>query len=274
MECLEVELDSWGDIRKYDRRKWIYRGQSDARLPLSTALERCCVARSIDPKDRHAFEDRLFREFRRGYHQYASRVPTKDRQLEWFSIMQHHGSPTRLLDFTYSIYVAAYFALERSADGPASVWALNSVWAHRASLRQLGRHGKDIGDLPNLFTESEEPRVSSLIFERPQVAMAWPINPFYLTERLRLQKGVFLASGDISQSMMDNLAALADAGQTSEVFLKIVIPQSLRMEALRELFHMNISQTTLFPGLDGYAKSLGVYHPTVDEPVDWGQLDG
>jgi sugar phosphate isomerase/epimerase len=46
------------------------------------------------------------------------------------------------------------------------------------------------------------------------------------------------------------------------------------VKLLCDLFHMNISQTTLFPGLDGYAKSLGVYHPTVDEPVDWNRLDG
>jgi hypothetical protein len=50
--------------------------------------------------------------------------------------MQHHGAPTRLLDFTYSIYVAAYFALE-SADADAAVWAVNAPWALRTSVAVL-----------------------------------------------------------------------------------------------------------------------------------------
>ena len=45
--------------------------------------------------------------------------------------MQHHGAPTRLIDFTWSPYVAAFFALER-ATGDAAVWAVNPG-AHRSS---------------------------------------------------------------------------------------------------------------------------------------------
>jgi len=42
--------------------------------------------------------------------------------------MQHHGAPTRLLDFSYSIYVAAYSAME-SADGDSALWAVDGLWA-------------------------------------------------------------------------------------------------------------------------------------------------
>jgi hypothetical protein len=50
--------------------------------------------------------------------------------------------------------------------------------------------------------------------------------------------------------------------------LQIVIPVSMRREALQQLHNMNISRTSLFPGLDGYARSLGVYHPAFD-PKQW-----
>ena len=57
-----------------------------------------------------------------------------------------------------------------------------------------------------------------------------------------------------------------------EHLLKIIIPIGLRRHALEKLFYMNISRTSLFPGLDGYAQSLGVYHPSMN-PVNWGPLN-
>ena len=48
----------------------------------------------------------------------------REDDFEWMALMQHHGAPTRLIDFTWSPYVAAFFALERTlADGV--VWAVN-----------------------------------------------------------------------------------------------------------------------------------------------------
>jgi hypothetical protein len=61
---------------------------------------------------RRTIEARIIREFRRAYHQFSARVPDRESTVEWLSLMQHHGAPTRLLDFTYSVYVAAYFAVE------------------------------------------------------------------------------------------------------------------------------------------------------------------
>jgi hypothetical protein len=238
---------------------------------LKTALERCCDERGLPPQDRYGFEDRVFREFRRCYHQFASRMPPVQWRTEWFAIMQHYGAPTRLLDFTYSIYVAAYFALERVSESDAAVWALDSQWAYRASLARLQSHdanrAKEISQT-DLWTESEEAAVSSVIFAQPQIANLWPVNPFYLNERLRLQKGVCLVPGDISKSLMENLAALSESDNEQHV-VKLRIQPSERLKGLRQLFHMNISRTTLFPGLDGFAQSLGVYHPTVEEPLKW-----
>jgi hypothetical protein len=50
--------------------------------------------------------------------------PEPDDDFQWLALMQHHGAPTRLIDFTWSPYVAAFFALERTlTDGV--VWAMN-----------------------------------------------------------------------------------------------------------------------------------------------------
>lgn len=50
--------------------------------------------------------------------------------------------------------------------------------------------------------------------------------------------------------------------------LKIVLPASVRREGISRLNAMNITRTSLFPGLDGLARSLGVYHISFN-PVKW-----
>lgn len=271
MPIRELTLDRWKDLGSLDQPARIYRGQSDADWPLASSLERC-IQRNAVPLDKiRGFEDLMFREFRRGYHQYAAVTPDIDWRMEWTSIMQHHGAPTRLLDFTYSIYVAAYFAFEASS-GDAAIWAIDAQWAVRASLGALSRAGRDaeVKALPERGSEAEESAISELVFGEP-VRMAWPLTPFRLNERLRTQRGIFLAPGDTGAPFMEKLKALAGHGDDDHV-LKINLPAAMRSEALRELFHMNITRTSLFPGLDGYAASLGVYHPTVFNPIPWRAL--
>jgi hypothetical protein len=101
--------------------------------------------------------------------------------------------------------------------------------------------------------------VRGLFFEEPYVHAAWPINAFRLSERLRIQRGAFLIPGDVSTSFMANLRGLPGYESPRHV-VKIVIPYELRLRALDRLFTMGISRSSLFPGLDGFAKSLGVYH--------------
>ena len=64
--------------------------------------------------------------FRANAHLYLPTLPTNsDSNLEWLSIMQHFGCPTRLLDVTASPYIALYFAIE-IARTDAAVLAFNS----------------------------------------------------------------------------------------------------------------------------------------------------
>jgi hypothetical protein len=207
-------------------------------------------------------EQELVREFKRAHHNYSTHTPHPDAMVEWLSLMQHHGAPTRFLDFTYSVHVAAYFAIE-AAEGDSAVWAINGRWALNQSvalLRAAGKEKKLVEALKDRFMEDSEHAMNELFFERRGVRFATPMNPFRLNERLRIQKGVFLAPGRVDAPFVANLAALPGYQKPGNV-LRIVIPKRLVGPGLVQLFRMNVTRTSLFPGLDGYSRALGVYHP-------------
>lgn len=259
----EVTLSAWGDIHSYSKTGWIYRGQRVATWPLRTSLERCFDRHKIPQARTLEVESDLLREFRRAYHHYSQHVPSPSDAIEWLSLMQHHGAPTRLLDFTYSIYVASYFAIE-AADKDAAVWAVDGQWALTESANLLTAAGKKddaVRQLRDRFVEGSEHITQHLFFEPPVANLACPMNPFRLNERLRTQKGVFLISGTVDTPFVDNLAALPGHDNADRV-LKIIIPESCAEDALVSLFQMNVSRASLFPGLDGYAQALGVLHPS------------
>ena len=68
----------------------------------------------------------LVHDFRRRAHHYIQSPPSPDEHLEWLALVQHHGGPTRLLDFTKSFYVASFFAVETAHEdacvGPSMKW--------------------------------------------------------------------------------------------------------------------------------------------------------
>ncbi len=268
MEFETVRIEHWKEISDYVWTDWLYRGQRSADWKLKTSIERSCERRDVAPERRREHEDALFREFRRSYHQYGGHIPSATAVVEWLSLMQHHGAPTRLLDFNYSIYIASYFALEK-AEGDCAIWAVRGPWALQASARLLRAAGKpNVDRMLRRPIEGDEEIVQSLFLTEPYVAAAWPINAFRLNERLRLQQGAFLIPGDISKPFMTNLEALP-GHERRENIVKIVIPFSERRAALKNLFQMGISRTSLFPGLDGFADTLSIYHPVVDDPTNW-----
>jgi hypothetical protein len=260
-----VTLRNWPDLQRRAKPGWIYRGHREANWKLETSFERCCRLNGIRPKHWEQLEQELLREFRRAYHQYSPSAPHRRAVLEWMSLMQHHGAPTRLLDFTYSIQVAAYFAIE-AADEDSAIWAVNAAWAMERSSEALiaaGKPVKKVEALPMPWREGTEAAIlPELLFESP-VKCAIPVNPFRLNDRLRTQRGVFLAPGHIRQSFMQNLEALPGHDRAEHV-IRIVVPKTQRRDLLRALHNVNVTRQSLFPGLDGYAGTLAVYHPSFD----------
>src|ERR1035438_2080011 len=134
-----VKLDSVEEVRtQFDsliEPCWVFRGQANARWSLTTSLERAATWRHL-PID-HA-ESQLISAFKSQAHLYEADVPPLENDLDWVALMQHHGCPTRLLDFTRSPYIALYFALERAeANRSCAVWAVNGNACNERAINRI-----------------------------------------------------------------------------------------------------------------------------------------
>ena len=278
-EFREVACGSWDELlRQFEGfHGWYFRGHSSAQWSIQSTLER----RTPSGESGFLTEFTNTNEFRRRAHNYVtgSQLPTTPGG--WLALMQHFGAPTRLVDFTHSPYVAAYFAFEDlptdgsdrcaviainrgtiheklgaialSSDGglfglPATV-IRKSMATIRNDLGPKYPHLRDefvVGDLLAGMVDGHIPGKD----ERPLVAL---FEPDKLTERMSIQQGMFLWPANADQSVAANIRALGDV---REGLVKLTVPITERPRALEQLRFMNITRASLFPGLDGFAHSF------------------
>lgn len=242
----EIRLNRWSEFVDLTEAQagWAFRGEVSARWPLVSSLTRrlqtFCDDRSLWPLR----EERAVRVFRRKAHIYLTDRSALQDDLRCLALMQHHGAPTRLLDFTKSPYVAAFFALEDAVDD-AAVYALNTpaLWSAAPQID------------PTLTRERIDPRVPGN-YERWFSGNRWPIvwfgEPLEMDQRLVAQSGLFVLPGVLDQPL-DRI--LQGYPSTQPLLVKYVLPHTLREPAMQALYRMNVTNASLFPDLDGLARS-------------------
>ena len=238
--------------------KWVYRGHSED-YELATSLERAQKYFDIKGLDLPGIEEQLIRNFWRRFQGERDEDLNKDK-LYCISIMQHHGAPTRLLDFTWSPYVGAFFALESSKNPPYKskdmpiLWCINIDWIESEVKKIV--NNKLLGDRCCDRKRNDETFVP-MYMSKQRKKFVHLENPLRLNTRLVIQQGIFLCPGDVSCSFEDNLKNLKHWNDKNNIVkISFNLSKNERKIALHELHRMNINQASLFPGLDGYSRSM------------------
>jgi len=236
-------FNNWNQFKDYASslsEDWIFRGQSNADWDLKTSFERTESFRKNGDN-----EKLILTEFKSGAKDYLTenKIPEEDDYLGWLALMQHHGAPTRLLDFTKSFYVASYFAFENAETtvNNVAIWAINAIFIHKKAIKHLNILELVYEDFGKIFYENKD----SCVF---------PIMPYYNNRRGFLQQSIFVSTGKNDESFMSQLKFLGtDFAGTVQ---KITLLSELKNEVLRDLQKMNINRACIFPDLDGFSAAL------------------
>lgn len=243
--------DEWQPTQAKYRTNTAYRGLSRDSHSLDTGLARLAGASA------QRLEQHLLRNFRK----YAHREVTPgDSIWNWLSLAQHHGLPTRLLDWTFSPYVALHFATSdvQSYGHPGVIWCVDYAAAHQLLPRGLREYVKPFGY--GLFTtEVLESAAKSLeqfdaFGSRRRKGTLLFFEPPSLDERIINQSAVFSIMTGPDES-------LADWFQLHpRLCRKIIIPATLKWPIRNHLDQANVTERVLFPGLDGLCQWLARYY--------------
>lgn len=235
--------ESWNPHIERFRSKEAYRGLSTAEYPLQTTLMR--LGGSYAKLEKH-----LLRNFRK----YAHRnMVEKDSIWHWLTLAQHHGLPTRLLDWTYSPFAALHFATANPEkfDKDGVIWAVNYVDIHRHLPKNLSDQLHSEG--ANVFTiEMLSESIASLeAFDSlTQKEFAIFVEPPSIDDRIVNQHALFTLMPSPEAKLDDLIAKNENIGR------KIIIPHHLKWEIRDKMDQANINERVLFPGLDGLSSWL------------------
>jgi hypothetical protein len=239
-------------VTKRRRDTGVYRGASQSSAPLLTSLDR--LGGTHPPHTKADLEEHVMR----GFIRYA-RPHVQGASNDWEELIsaQHHGVPTRLLDWSYSPLVAAFFATRpgRGEEHSRAVWRLDWQRVHRAfRFPQLALL---ISDLENLLDDEHHASPWGL-FQRPRDArpFACLVEPPSLDARIAAQAAVFTISSDKSVSFDVFLRnnGLADA------LTRFIIPAESVATIRDQLDLVGVDERRLFPDLDGVAAAIRRYY--------------
>ena len=288
-----TELEHWYDMSLLHPRflsGFVFRGQGCFDWHIQSSLERMVmrfhhnngIAHKIYPQ---GYEQDMLREFQWKYPKYEkSNILNEDEIIEWLSVMQHYGCPTRMVDFTYSPFVALFMAIDSSNEkNDSAIWFLNELILRNSYCDGIEKisdakfDGKE-SQKEQIYSDANNIVLESIKDTRKDFDKnIYLVQPLKVNERILVQQGLFAIPEKIDVPFEDNLFSLVDNPVPDEVpfseiieysnsenmfrpndyfLIKMKVPLKFRLDITKALGLMNISAETMYPGLEGLAKSL------------------
>ncbi|MDE5051741.1 FRG domain-containing protein [Niallia taxi] len=235
------------------RSSFLYRGVDSYKFDLETSLMR------IKNPD---MESHLLRNFQK----YA-RSTLKDNNNIWelLSVAQHYGLPTRLLDWSFSPYVALHFATSDTSkynvDG--AIWCLDIMkvqellpTAYKDELDRVQSNVFTVDMLKKIVNPDNAVNTMDLTdFDCSKSSDDFIIclEPPSMDERIVNQYAIFTVMTNPNRKLNDLLI------DKPEMYKKIIIPKELKLEIRDKLDQANMNERMIYPGLQGISAWLKRY---------------
>jgi hypothetical protein len=228
----------------YRKPGFWFRGQSNHKWNLSPSITRIISNAKINRTIANSIEFESVFSFFQKYSLYKENeidIGKGMLNLEKLMIMQHYNSPTRLLDWSESFFIALYYAVCDDYENDGAVWAFDS------SILDKSSEDIDFSDLNfDMFK----------IMEKDYLI---PIINLSMTNRMAAQQGTFTLCNDITKNHELLIEKNRGSSKKDNEFIKYCIPKEKKIEMLRYLHFINISGESLFKGLDGLGKLTREY---------------
>jgi len=243
ISAVQEICSSWNALRT-TTHPW-FRGQGNIKWDLLPRLYR--------RGENSLCEREMCRDFRLRATAFLESVPTHD--LEWLFIMQHHGMPTRLIDWTESHLCALYFAvIDYQSAKDAAVWVLDSWSLNKFSIgwQSVPPSTDDLFAEYVLNPDEGDEVIRKVAADRPVA-----VRPARSTRRIVAQRGTFTVHGKLPTSLNELKGSSGSAGEASQIRLDCISINGRKKKALlRELLLAGISHSVIFPDLDGLCKEI------------------
>lgn len=245
--------DSWDDQLFRHRSSFAFRGVADASLGLACGLSR------LGPRCA-TLEEPLLRTFRK----YARRMAGVDDSIwSWIAIAQHHGLPTRLLDWTFSPYVALHFMTEDASkfDRDGAVWLVDYAKAKGVVPKKLRAILDE--EEASVFTAEMLERAAKSLRELDGLGGEWVafLEPSSLDDRIVNQYALFSLAPEANCNALEKWL-----DRQGDLARKIIVPAQLKWEVRDKLDQANVTERVLYPGLDGLTRWLTRYYTPREDP--------
>lgn len=187
-------------------------------------------------------ESQFANHFRLRAPSMTSSCPEHKDYVSWLPLMQHYGVPTRLLDWTESLLVAAFFAIPSEiSTSNAAVWILAPGELNRSSIGYL---------IPFLTDERITPVVDAAFSGKSFGDNPHPVAVLAprTDRRMAAQLGNYTIHGDLN--------ALEMHPNATDFLRKVVVPAKALDKIRADLSVSGMRRSSLFPDLSNLAKEI------------------